>query len=440
MAKFAYYDRYFVVKYLKFDKGLPYYRRRVPDDVKRYIGKPELNIRLSEKNGSLEGQCRRLGDEHTSLFKQLRLDPNGFGSDKARIDALLSKYDVWAGMGTGPIPDSQNPGNRFSQTPHIDDFLHYYSQRKERGELTTLDEAALVALRDGHPPLLSDIKRIYLKDPREGKWRSTSEAYWDKLIAFKGDMKAKSFSPQLAREFMDSRLSEGAKTQTVMKELNIFRSAFNKAFIELGITTTNNPFIGLRPDRLGKDATKRLTLTQDQIKKILAAPSSENKSFVLIQMATGARCTEIAGARIQDFDAVNSALTTIDYEDHTLKTENSRRTTPLLQFAVDAIKACPTDGIVLFPRYSDGKTTKGGNASANINNWLKRLVGPKITNHCFRHTLITLLRNADIPEDLREEITGHSRQRTAANYGDASSLERKRQAIEKAFGFLNKKS
>jgi len=53
--------------------------------------------------------------------------------------------------------------------------------------------------------------------------------------------------------------------------------------------------------------------------------------------------------------------------------------------------------------------------------------------------LTTLLRNADVPEDLREEITGHSRQRTAANYGEASSLERKLRAIEKAFSFLKAK-
>ena len=437
MAKFKYYDRYFVIKYLKYDKGLPYYRRRVPIDLINIIDEKEIIIRLHEKNGSLEGQCRRIGEEHTILFQQLRLNPNHYGTNKAKINALLSKHGTWAGMGINPLPYSQNGGSHFSRTPHLDDFFDYYNHKEQTGQLTKLDEDALAALRDGYPALLSDAKRIYLQDPREGKWRSTSIAYWSKLIAFKGDLLLAAFSPQLAREYMELRLKEGAKTQTVQKELNIFRSGFNKAMLELGITTGNNPFKNLSPPRLGKDATKKLTLTQDQIRLILAAPDCENKNFALIQMATGARCSEIAGIRVKDFDKRNAALTIIEYEDQTLKTENSRRTTPLLDFALRAVNDSLSDSIVLFPKYSDGTNkTKGGNASANLNNWLKRVVGPNITNHCFRHTLITLMRDADVPEDLREEITGHSRQRTAANYGDASALKRKRKALERAFSFL----
>jgi integrase len=437
MARFKYYDRYFVIRYLKYDKELPYYRRRVPNELVNIIDEKEIIIRLYEKNGSLEGQCRRLGDEHTTLFKQLRLDPNHYGTNKARINALLSKYGAWAGMGINPLPNSQNSGSEFSRTPHLDDFFMYYLHRKEAGQLTKLDEDALNALRDGYPALLSDVKRIYLDDPRDGKWRSSSIAYWDKLIAFKGDMLLTAFTPQLAKDYLGLRLKEGAKTQTVQKELNIFRSGFNKAMLELGITAGNNPFKNLSPPRLGKDATKKLTLTQEQIRLILAAPACENKNFALIQMATGARISEVAGARVQDFDRNTGALTIIDYEDQTLKTENSRRTTPLLDFALKAVDDSLSGSVVLFPRYSDGKSkTKGGNASANINNWLRSLLGPNISSHCFRHTLTTLLKNADTPQDLREEITGHSQQATSANYGEVSSLKRKREALERAFSFL----
>jgi len=437
MASFKYYDRYFVIRYLKYDKGLPYYRRRVPGDLVSIIGKKEIIVRLHEKNGSLEGQCRRLGDEHTTLFEQIMLNPNHYATKKARIDALLSKHGVFAGMGIEPLLASQNGGNEFSRTPHLDDFLYYYEQQLTSGKLTDLDDEALAALRDGYPALLSDAKRIYLDDPRQGKWRSSSIAYWDRLIAFKGDMLFTAFSPQLAKEYLGMRLKEGAKTQTVQKEINIFKSSFNKAMLELGINTGNNPFKNLSPPRLGKDATNKLSLTQDQIRLILAAPSCENKNFALIQMATGARISEIAGARVQDFDRKTGALTIIDYEDQTLKTENSRRTTPLLYFALKAVNEVISDSVVLFPRYSDGKSkTKGGNASANINHWLRSLLGPNVSSHCFRHTITTLLKNADVPQDLREEITGHSQQGTSANYGEVSSLKRKRKALERAFMFL----
>jgi len=284
-----------VIKYLKYDKGLPYYRRRVPADLVRQVGEKEIVIRLHEKNGSLEGQCHRWGDLHTAMFERLRINPESGVISRPHIDALLSKHGTRAGIGLNPLPVSQNPGHQFSETPHADDFLTYYSERKESGRLTPLDEAALAALRDGYPSLLSDAKRIYLEDPREGKWRQTSTAYWNKLIAFKGDMQLEAFDRQLAKEYMNKRLKEGAKTQTVQKELNIFNAGFTKAFIELGILTKNNPFLKLSPDNLGKDATKKSTLTPDQIKKYLQLLQANTKTSYCFRWRPGLGVVKLLG-------------------------------------------------------------------------------------------------------------------------------------------------
>jgi len=436
MARFKYYDRYFAIMYLKMDKGLPYYRRKIPRDLIPQLGKKDIVIRLFKSNQSYEAQCRMLGDEHSVLFAKLKENPELYGPNRERIQALLAKHGTSVGMGILPIPAAENQYPEYGDTPHLDDFLLYIQHQVDSKRKTPTDTAALEALKNGFPALLSDAKRIYLDDPRQGKWRVSATAYWDKLIAFKGDLQLKNFSHKFAKEYRDQRLEQGAKTQTVMKEMNILRSGFNKAFLELNILTSNNPFKNLSPDKLGKDATKKPSLTHEQIKTILASPPSEHKAFALIQMLTGARISEVAGVRLQDVDEKNETITFIEYEDRTLKTNNSSRTTPLLDFALKAIRECPTDGVVLFPRYSDGKTTKGDNASANINHWLRSLLGPNITSHCFRHTMTTLLKNANVPEDLREEITGHSRQRTSANYGEASALKRKRKALERAFSFL----
>jgi len=437
LAKFKFYNNQFLIPYLKNDRGLPYYRRIVPADLRHRFPTSVILTRLFEKNGSLATQCYKLGQQHSELFDAFRTNPNAkLPGDKRAVEALLHKYGLRAGVGSAPIPRHQNPYHKYSETPHLDDFLHYYNERVEEGLATNLDADAFKALSDGFPALLSDAKRIYLQDPREGKWRVSSESYWDRLISFKGDMPLVSFTHLLAREYKDTRSAQGAKTQTVMKELNILKSGFSKAFLELGILETNNPFKNLRPDRLGKDATKKPSLTHDQVRAIISAPECENKNFALIQMATGARCSEIAGLRLMDFSSQLKAITIIEYENRTLKTENSRRTTPLLDFGLLAVGKCPSDDAVFFPRYSDGKSVKGDNASANINKWLNKIVGKGITSHCFRHTLTTLLREADVPEDLREEITGHSNQKSSANYGEASSLERKSKALEKAFSFL----
>lgn len=70
-------------------------------------------------------------------------------------------------------------------------------------------------------------------------------------------------------------------------------------------------------------------------------------------------------------------------------------------------------------------------ASASVNKWI-RSMGITKTSHSFRHSVISLFRDAGIPRDLWEEITGHSGQRISDGYGVGVSHTRKYEALSKA--------
>ena len=91
---------------------------------------------------------------------------------------------------------------------------------------------------------------------------------------------------------------------------------------------------------------------------------------------------------------------------------------------------------MLFPRYNNlVEAPKADGASASVNKWIKSL-GIQKTSHSFRHSVISLFREAGIPRDLWEEITGHSGQRISDGYGHSVSNAKKLNALSSALSCL----
>ena len=92
-------------------------------------------------------------------------------------------------------------------------------------------------------------------------------------------------------------------------------------------------------------------------------------------------------------------------------------------------------GAALFPRYCDGtgdKKPKADGASQTINKWIRKSMHINKTTHCFRHSMVDLLRNANIPKEQREEICGHGRQTMNDTYGAGRGREMKLKMLKKA--------
>jgi integrase len=163
----------------------------------------------------------------------------------------------------------------------------------------------------------------------------------------------------------------------------------------------------------------------------------------LLALFTGARRGELAQLLIRDIWQTPDGLWLIDITDEgqgqNVKNENARRTVPLHPALIEIgfldylaeVKAAKR-GPELFPGIEANKYAEKGNAIGNA--WRRYLIlrglrtkeqkeedENTLTLHSLRHTSILLLREAEVPYDLRCQMVGHEAEGQHANYGGAAA-------------------
>jgi integrase len=434
-----------LVKYLVKNNGLPYYQRKVPDDLVSRLGKKLLKIKLDDKNGMPAKQVANLARTHDMLFQAYRNNQNlTLPEQKLSALLLLQDYGLKQGDGNIKLGFGQNEGYAVNDSPHLDEFYDLIDDLDRAGKLTDIDKLALSALKNPLPTFLSEILDIYFSNHPEGKgndpvFRAKVKRDWDRFVELVDDCPAEQINRDMARKYVESREADGKKSATVQRELNNLRAIVAIAILE-GVIKVNNPFERIRPTKKD-DAKKRLSYTYDELALIRAKCLEMNddiRHLILIQMYTGARIGEVVGLRKQDCTFVQRipCIRITPYEKRTLKTSNSTRVVPLIpeaqEIIVRAINRSETDA--LFPRYNNLiDKPKADSASTYASKWLKELTQTDKTTHIFRHTLRDKFRNADITKDLQDEIHGGAKQNIADTYGEGSSVVRKLKALKKAW-------
>ncbi len=434
-----------LVKYLVNNNGLPYYQRKVPDDLVSRLGKKLLKFKLDPKNGMPAKQVANLARTHDMLFKAYRGNPSLILPEK-KLSALLTLQDFGLKQGDAntKLGFGQNQGWDINDTPHLDEFYDLMDELSRDEKLTEVDKLAIKALENPLPTFLSEVLDIYFNHHPEGKgndeaFRIKVKRDWDRFVQLVGECPAEQLSRDMARQYVEHRESEGKKSATVQRELNTLRAIVAVAILE-GELEVSNPFERIRPTKKD-DAKKRFSYTYDELALIRAKCLEINddiRHLILIEMYTGARIGEIVGLRKQDCTFVQKVpcIKIIAYDKRTLKTSNSTRIVPLIpeaqEIVVRAINQSETDA--LFPRYNNLiDKPKADSASTYASKWLKELTQTDKTTHTFRHTLRDMFRNADITKDLQDEIHGGAKQNIADTYGEGSSVKRKLAALRKAW-------
>lgn len=161
---------------------------------------------------------------------------------------------------------------------------------------------------------------------------------------------------------------------------------------------------------------------------------------------TGARAEEICQLYVADLmrqDGVWFFRVAELREDQSVKNRSSNRDIPvhphlLALGLLDYVRTLPADGR-LFPQLQPSGPKQ--NYHVRLGVWWQRYLREKLNIvrvdiqpfHSFRHTFITLLRTAEVREDVQNAITGHSqhgdRTATGRNYG-AYTLSQKLAAVE----------
>jgi len=435
-----------IVKYLYENNGLPYFQMRVPEDLcERFGGRKKISIALHEEDGSPSIQVQRLAKNHKALFKAMRNDPSlSTADEKVAALALLQSHQLSVGDGNIRLENWSGDPNRNDQ-PHLDSLLDDLVETSRTRPLNRVEQLAYKALKGPLPVSLSEALAVYFENHPKGRDKTYVKkvtSYWNKLVHFVGDVAVETLTREQAKAFVSHRLNQGVRRSTVVKEINIVRAIVTKAIRELELSA-KNPFEAITvPSMPGSGSEQREPFSLDEhrllIEKALDA-GDVIRLIALICAMTGCRIGEAVGLRIEDLNltAEKPYFRIQAYGQRTLKTDNSERDVPVLPLLKKVLKryteaSSASKKDPLFPRYNNmADPPRADAASASVNKWI-RSMGITKTSHSFRHSVISLFRDAGIPRDLWEEITGHSGQRISDGYGVGVSHTRKYEALSKA--------
>lgn len=446
MATFQINQSKLIVKYLFNNHGQAWYQRRIPDDLQERIGRKKYNIKLDPSQGQPITLVQRLAKQHDALFKLLRGNPSlTVPEKKLAAMAVLGSYDLKQGDGNIKLGFAENTGWESDDSPHLNKIHSDLEEKQRDGTITEAEKLALIALTKPLPTLLSELPDVYFEHHRGGKgndpdFRKKSLMRWSKLIEATGDIPAENFTRDHARQFVSYREASGVKSATVQRYLNDIKAIFQVATDERVINY--NPFVAITAKNLGQDKVERIPFTNEELQdavKYCTEHDDEIRRIVLLSILTGARLGEIVGLRRKDcrLNEETPFINLTPYGKRRLKTLNSVREVPLVPLAKKIIQKQfdEFDGAALFPRYCDGigdKKPNANGASQTINKWIRKSLHIDKTTHCFRHSVVDLLRNANIPKEQREEICGHGRQTMNDTYGVGRGREMKLKMLKKA--------
>jgi len=403
-----------------------HYRRRIPADLVDLFGRKEATKSL-HTNKPLDATRikNRLDGQLEQLFQACRFEAIAADSAISRLNAILK------GRPQPVAPSTDTP--------------------------TQL--VIIPTRRSGKR--LSDAIEAYTNEQKNA-WTSKTEkefsSIYDKLIRGLSDPRLQDIDRPALVAFRDILSQEGKHANTVNKYLQILSTVLRHAGRLKWIT--GNPAEGLTLKDTRRQDEVRHAFTIAEINKIFISLQDNKKSFYdnnhherywlpLLGIYTGARVNELAQLAITDVVEEKGipaiVITAAGDDSKRLKSESSRRTLPLhkdllnLGFLVYVRNIREKGYDRLFPALKLGPNGYShyfvSHHFSGSKGWLHRTIPTLPTGvsfHCFRHTVATMLKNAQEFESLIQEILGHSISSLAlGRYGKSYDLNIKKKAINK---------
>ena len=302
----------------------------------------------------------------------------------------------------------------------------------------------LVRDNNGHSqlssgPTLLEARDVYIKLKGVGKDKTFirgASRNVDAVIKHLGDRPIDSYSSSDAATLRDEMLDRGLSIASVKRNFSTIRSIINLIISEQGLDCGNAFARTFMPE---EERQRRLPIPIDIIKAIQADcrhMDDDMRWLVALLSDTGMRLGEVVGLVKKDLN-LNDAIPHINIIPHPwrgLKTKGSERCLPLvgeaLWAASRAIENTSESGF-LFPRYNRGSSSNANSASAAINKWLKPRVPDGCVIHSFRHSMRDRLRAVECPADVIDAIGGWTTSGVGQSYGTGQPLEVKAKWMER---------
>ena len=424
-------------QYLTARNGVWHYYRRVPIEYahldERHHIKLSTKIKVAnDRTGTKAGRvAARMNETHEAYWRSL-VENKAMAAKEAYTDAVK----LARSLGLDYMPPSA-----WAEKP-ITEVLGRIETLLVDGRIENpaLRKAALGGI-EKPKIMLSDLFIEYeatqktalskMSADQVRKWKSAKKRAVEILIEQRGNKALQELTREDALSFADwweeRVVSEGIGAGTANKNISHITGMMKAVDKRLQLRL-DNVFAGTRIEggRDGKRSPFTVEHIRDQILALgaLDGLNDEARDVIYVMTETGARPSEIV-------NLTNSRIVLdgpipyirIEAEGRLLKPDHSARDIPLVGLALEAMKRHPRG----FPRYAD----KGSMLSATLMKHFKSrklLPTPKHSIYSLRHSFKDRIRSVEAPEELIDELMGHSNGKP--RYGDGYGLQLKRKYLQ----------
>ena len=367
-------------KFMFQKRGVFYFSRRVPADLRSHYNRSRIVISLRTKSHKAAitkatSLASRLDDDWLTLRWRLRDDP-------------LQRFQI----------SSANDASTTSTSP-----------------------------------LMSEAKEVYVHAKREGRTiafvqsANRSVGYLTDLFQ---DKPIDCYSRKEVNDLRDTLFERGLSRSTVKRILNTIRAIVNFTVKEQGLNdvkTFSEVYLG---EEIHNDAKKRQAIPAANISKVqreCEELDDEARWLIALISNTGMRLSEAAGLVTSDLvlEDAHPHITLKPHPWRRLKTKGSERIIPLVGASLWAVQRASqsTSTDFLFPKYCDEDRCKSNSASGGLNKWLSPRVPEGCVVHSFRHSLRDRLRAVECPTEITDRLGGWVVSGVGEGYGNGYPVE-----------------
>ncbi len=279
---------------------------------------------------------------------------------------------------------------------------------------------------NSNAPLLSEALSTYLRLKGEGKNKIFVRAANRSIkyvIELLGDLPIDVYNSKDASKFRNHLLDRGLVISSVKRIFSSVRSIINLSITEEGISCINALSKTYMPDNDTIEIRKPIPIKDIRHIQLLCREYDDDLRWLIALLSdTGMRLGEGVGLLKSDFN-LNCEIPHIRLIPHPwrrLKTKGSERCIPLVGASLWACKRIlehNNDSIYAFPRYTSPKECNTNSASAALNKWLKEKLLNDFVIHGFRHSFRDRLRAVECPSDIIDQLGGWSLKSVGQGYG-----------------------
>jgi len=272
---------------------------------------------------------------------------------------------------------------------------------------------------------------------KHNKWqreksKNAFQTHTNTFVEFSGNPELQNITATLLYDFAEKLSVDEQHSNATVKNYISSISAVLSHGIRKGYLNIN-PAKDLDLRSYGKPKLVRKPFSSDQLHALFKLDVSPEIRFLWsILITTGMRLDEAALLEISHLKE-EAGIWFFDLTETVVKNTGSARKVPvpdaIRENLKNYLKTRNQSRLFNFPINADGKAQNAA-SKASMRHIRKITEDRAFVTHSFRHSFKDLCRNAEIPRDLHDFITGHSGGDSASNYGQGHSLTARKRALD----------